>query len=508
MNMKKYILIILTVSMMASSCEKFLDVNRLEDYPSESTPNFLLPPVQAWLGTAHFDHGECNAYFAQQVATLSGYHKYKDRWDWVDANRIAQWRRHYHDVGVNALNLIKTSAAEGSKNYEAVGRICFVLSFQLATDVFGDMPYDQAFMGNPSPRYDAQSYIYTKMLAELEIALQNIVDHDPVTNRKMTSKEDIVFNGDIAKWKQLALALRARILLHLTPNVNQDYEAVITAANAALTGWTDVLYDYSKGDGKSALQMNQWGPSKADPDWDYANNILDLSAPSEFMLLHVLKYDYENATVTDPRQPLLMTPRDTTETGEDLYLYVVPTEGKDAIKANTQYPDLYNSYVTKDLSPMIWFAEEELHFILAEAYFLSGNPGPAFTSFVAGIQKNMQRAGVASADIAAFLAGPNVPHNSTELTISDIMMQKYLALYLQGEVWTDMRRHDYDPQIYKGLKKPKYLAYYWDATNPDEWIERLPYDTETEEIYNKPTLVELGAYQNPEWMKKPMFWAK
>ena len=328
---------------LITSCEKFLDVNKAVDYPSESSPNFLLPPVQAWLSTAHFDHGECNAYFTQQVATLSGYHKYKDRWDWVDANRIAQWRRHYHDIGVNALNLVKTAGAEGSKNYEAVGRICFVLSFQLATDVFGDMPYDQAFVGNPSPRYDPQQYIYGKMLEELEIALQNIEDYDPITSRKMTAKEDFVFNGDLTKWKQLAIALKARILIHLTPNVNQDYEAVITAANAALSGWTDVLYDYSKGKGESALQKNQWGPSKADPDWDYANNILDVSAPSEFMLLQVLKYDYENASVTDPRQPLLMAPRDTNNIGEILYLYVVPTEGKNATKADTLYPNCMTS---------------------------------------------------------------------------------------------------------------------------------------------------------------------
>jgi hypothetical protein len=88
------------------------------------------------------------------------------------------------------------------------------------------------------------------------------------------------------------------------------------------------------------------------------------------------------------------------------------------------------------------------------------------------------------------------------------MIQKYVALRLQGEIWVDMRRYGYSDQIYPGLKRPKRLAYYWDADNPSEWIQRLPYDTETEEIYNKPELERLGAYQNPDWLKTPMFWAK
>ena len=223
------------------------------------------------------------------------------------------------------------------------------------------------------------------------------------------------------------------------------------------------------------------------------------------MLLNVLKFNYTDTIITDPRQALLL---DTTGSHADTYLYVVPSEGKDATRSDDEYPNLLGSYVTQDKAPLIWLSEEELHFIKAEALFQSGDAASAFISFKEGIQKHMQRVGVAPSDIVAFIAGPTVPQNAAELTLSDIMMQKYLALYLQGEAWADMRRHNYDSQIYKGLKRPKYLAYYWNEDNPNEWIERLPYDTETEEIYNKPTLEALGAYQNPEWLKKPMFWAK
>ncbi|MBV6646778.1 MAG: SusD/RagB family nutrient-binding outer membrane lipoprotein, partial [Cyclobacteriaceae bacterium] len=285
-------------------------------------------------------------------------------------------------------------------------------------------------------------------------------------------------------------------------NVNQDYAEVIQAADDALAIWKDAYYDYTNGD-SNPLQMNQWGESKADPGWDYANNILDRSAPGEFFLVRGLGYDDVNHIVTDPRQPLLMTPNTSDE-----YLSIIAGEGKIAVFADEDYPNLYGSHLTQDRSPMPFFTEEELHFIKAEAYFQSGNPTEAFNSFQEGIEVNMTRVGVAGADIAAFLSGPTVPQSSASLTLSNIMMQKYVALYLQGETWVDMRRHDYDPQIYVGLQRPNGLAFYWDEDDETEWIERLPYDTETEELYNKPTLEELGAFQNPDWLKQPMMWAK
>ena len=497
---KIFILAVLLVSI--TSCEKFLDVNEDLDSPYTSTPDFLLPPVIANMATSIYDHGETDSYFTQQVATLSGYHYEKDRWDYLKAHRIPQWRRHYHNISINAKHVVQSAERENSTNYKGVANIIYALSTLTTTDMFGDMPFTEALDGNPAPKYDDQQFIYSEIVKILDDAIATLENTDLNTSRKLTSEEDIVYNGDITKWIKFAHAIKARALLHLTPNVNQNYSEVIAEAKKALDGWQDAVFNYALGDG-SSLQINQWGPSKSRPDWDYRANILDKSAPSHFMLIEALKYDEENKVVNDPRQPLLMKPNDKGD-----YLYVYPAEGKSATLSETDFPDLYNSYVTGDLSPMLFFTEEELHFILAEAYFQSGDLNNAFTSFTDGIKANMKRAGVSDDDINSFMNGSTVPHNSSEITLSDIMMQKYVALWLQGEIWVDMRRYGYNDQIYPGLKKPKYLAYYWDTSNPNEWIQRLPYDTETEEIYNKPELERLGAYQNPDWLKKPMFWAK
>ena len=43
--------------------------------------------------------------------------------------------------------------------------------------------------------------------------------------------------------------------------------------------------------------------------------------------------------------------------------------------------------------------------------------------------------------------------------------------------------------------------------SPNAWVTRLNYDPETEDKYNRAELERLGAYKNPEWMKKRMIWA-
>lgn len=500
--MIKKILIFTLLLLSLNSCDKFLDVNEDLDSPYTSTPNFLLPSVIANMATSIYDHGETDAYFTQQVATLSGYHREKDRWDYLTAHRIPQWRRHFHDISVNAKHVIQSAQRENSTNYEGIANIIYAFSCLNSTDMFGDMPFSESLDGNPAPKYDEQKFIYSESIKILDDAIELLTNTDLNTCRKITNKEDNIFGGDINKWISFAHAIKARALLHLTPNVNTDYDIIITEVNLALSNWNDVLFNYSTGD-KSALQLNQWGPSKSKPDWDYRANYLDKSAPSYFSLIEVLKYDEENKIIRDPRQKLLMKPN---EKGE--YLYVYPSEGKSATLSEKDFPNLYDTYMTGDISPMIFFTKEELLFILAEAQFAKGDVEEAYSSFNDAIIENMKRVGVNLSDVTDFLLGETVPQNSGDLTLSDIMMQKYVALWLQGEVWTDMRRYDYSDQIYTGLKKPKYSAYYWDRNNPNEWIERLPYDTETEEIYNKPELERLGAYQNPDWLKNPMFWAK
>ena len=47
-----------------------------------------------------------------------------------------------------------------------------------------------------------------------------------------------------------------------------------------------------------------------------------------------------------------------------------------------------------------------------------------------------------------------------------------------------------------------------DAEKENTWVQRLNYDPETEEKYNRAELERLGAYRNHLWLREPMIWAE
>ena len=106
------------------------------------------------------------------------------------------------------------------------------------------------------------------------------------------------------------------------------------------------------------------------------------------------------------------------------------------------------------------------------------------------------------------------------------MQMKYVAMYMQPEQWTDMRRYHYSNNrnhygiganqeiVYPTLRRPYNLyAPYWidgmsETEKENTWIQRINYDPETEEKYNRKELERLGAYKNYLWLREPMIWAE
>ncbi|MEE0974149.1 MAG: hypothetical protein UH853_00380, partial [Muribaculaceae bacterium] len=116
--------------------------------------------------------------------------------------------------------------------------------------------------------------------------------------------------------------------------------------------------------------------------------------------------------------------------------------------------------------------------------------------------------------------------NPDEFNLSDLMQQKYVAMYMQPEQWTDMRRYHYSNKrnnisigpdseiVYPELRRPYnlYQAYWVDnLTQEDQektWIQRLNYDPQTEDVYNRNEVIRVGAFKDFKWLMKPMIWAE
>src|SRR5690606_15392321 len=87
--------------------------------------------------------------------------------------------------------------------------------FHRLTDMYGDVPYLESglafYQQIYKPKYDTQKAIYEHMLAELEDATAKLN-----ANATLYPVADIVYDGDIQKWKKLGYSMMLRLGMRLS----------------------------------------------------------------------------------------------------------------------------------------------------------------------------------------------------------------------------------------------------------------------------------------------------
>ena len=556
MNKYKVIILSLLISFMGASCEDWLYDNVNEDAAHEVLPQQVLPVVLFYSAQLQFDHAEYGAYLTQTLTTggrnQTSSFAYKSGWgDFLTMNRHPQWRRHFYDIGVNAKEIIDEAHEAQAWNLELIGRTLRLMSTQMTTDLFGDMPRSEAYESN-SPHYDTQESIYEWMNQEIEELIGMYEDPtytEAATNIPIDQSIDRVFAGDLNKWKHYTYALKARLLLRKLPNWENNAatcQAIITAVNRALEGWEDVLYRF---DGGNGAQNSPWGEAFGSTEqgglgWEGRGNMLNSAVPTKYFMENILgvfeSHNNLKGWAEDPRILAFMSarpgPSGTSDSGTEMR-YLDTNIGMDVSYKVDNYPTLFPevdgkkvSVYTQNTGYVPLFLEEELLLIKAEATYWSGDKPTARSLTMQAAEINFDRFNLSSIYGSSYTRyRNNYLGNETGtgnyvttyfpadgFNIGHIMRQKYVCLYLQPEQWTDMRRYNYSCEengiqydnsyVYPGLKRPNniYEAHWGD--DPKAWINRINYDPETEENYNKAELERLGAYKNYQWLRKPMIW--
>ena len=580
--MKKTLYILLSgiTALSLTACQDFLDINTDPDTPITVTLDQALPPALFYAAQLCYDHAEYGVYMCQALTTggksQTGSYPYSQGWEFLGVNRHPMWRRHYYDLGANIQKLNEMAESQGSLNYELIGRTIMLHSTMFTTDVFGDMPRSEVYQ-KTSPRYDTQAEVYDWMFEEADELVKLYQDPDwtkGATALPISETTDRIYGGDMQKWGVLAKALRCRLWLRKLPNWDNTpatCQKIITMVDEVLSdpNWQEPQYHYPGGLTESNCP---WGPyAPVINAWESRGNRLSSSIPTTFFAYAILggyvQYGTSVRYALDPRAEMIMSPRETSATGSSALRWLESNIGMDVSMKVTYYPDLYatnghNPY-TSNTGYIPLITEEELLFIKAEAQYWSGDKAGAYNTTLDAVRHNMDRYGVQQDGLTGKAKDRydrffevRLP-GASQFTIADLMQQKYVAMYLQPEQWTDMRRYNYSSKtngiFYDGVpvytvttchnsKRPKknavtdfteeyslrrpYNLYapYWDQPDcyedpssktvysPNAWVNRLNPDTETETKYNKAELIRIGACNasgqvDYHWMQKHLIWA-
>jgi hypothetical protein len=315
----------------------------------------------------------------------------------------------YAIVMMNLHIMIQKANALSSPYYTGVGQVLMAYSLGTMTDLFGDIPYSEAFQGsaNLTPKFDKQQDIYADIKSLLDSAVINLSASSSVYS---PSTNDLIFGGDNGKWIATAYSLKARYAIHLSKiNGNSAYtDALVAISAGAISDASD-----------SSDCEFQFGQASINNSPQY---LFDVGRPG-YLVMGALIIDSLNSTV-DPRGPIYA---DTAVGG--ILVGSKPGElngSASPIGALFKAPDAKVSLVN--------FVETK--FIEAEANFQLGNLAAAASAYNAAVIGSLTKYGVRNA------AWENTYANETAgtITLSKIMFQKYLGLYLQLEVYNDWRR--------------------------------------------------------------------
>lgn len=341
----------------------------------------------------------------------------QDLWDIITLNTDEATKGDMAQFGPNA-------------NQIAAARIMLAYTYLQAVELWGDVPYasyagtNESFQANQLKSKDImhvayanQEDIYPDMLNELDQA-QSAIEGDFVI------EGDNFFGGDAAQWKKFANSLRLRIanrIKDVYPGAQAHIDAAIAAgvmeSNSDNAG---VTYEQNAENGSPMYRAY------------YVSNRTDFAPSMQFVeLLQGKRGNFPE----DPRLDIFVA--DNT----DGFKVGVPLTASNGIVSSFQHESFPGAAIigTKTSAPDY----TEIYMEYAEVCFIRSElENWDQTWYEKGVRASMERWGVAASVIDTYI--DNLPAASEE----NVMMQKYIALYMQPmEAWSEYRRTGYPNTI-------------------------------------------------------------
>ncbi len=501
--MKKYIFSILIASMVGiSGCKDYLDINSDPSVPQQAQASALLAPlIQQMARGEQFDIRYIGKYvqnYAQSTAN--------DVWDlhgYIASSDASgeKWRSHYFGIGGNVDLLVADANANQRWDYSGAAKAIRAWSWQSTTDYHGEMILKQIFEPN---RYvfdfDSQEEVYAEVVRLSNEALADLNKTDGAVSTASLRRGDNVYAGDRTKWIKFVYGNLARNANHLSNKATYKPDQVIEYVDKALASNADnFIIPFN---GSSTADASFFGPLR---------NNMGGFRQTAFMVSLLDGSVFGDAP--DPRLPIMLT-----ASPDGLYRGVVPGSGDpNNVNGNTRRVptpwgvqlDAYVStstpgkYIYRNNAGFPVITYSELQFIKAEAAFKKGDRATALDAYRKGIIAHMDYAGVAATARDAYMASRAVKKTGADLTLSDIMLQKYVSLAVHGslETWVDMRRYRYSPDVYTGFKLPTTLS----VDNNGKPAVRVRPRFNSEYVWNRASLDKIGANGNDYHTIEPWF---
>ncbi|GAB2834843.1 RagB/SusD family nutrient uptake outer membrane protein [Ferruginibacter profundus] len=502
----------ISLAVFVGSCDKGLeDLNKNKVNPTTVDPVFLLNnaviqssyPVKALV----FDMGIVQQMISPNGGVLAGANFNQDS---RDVTTAPMWAVYYQNViKYNYDVIVNTKNLPARSNLYNMARIFQAFSFMVLTDEYGDIPYTDAGTGYSNqvllPKYDAQQTIYPKLIQELTEATAALNAGGTIES------SDVLYSGDIAKWKKFGYSLLLRAGMRLSKADAAKAQTAVAAAFAGGVILSNADNAYIRHDANYNQPIGGTLNGSEAANFYLAKPFVDQLKNTSDPRLSAIAIRYVGATSGNGQTVAAGSTNAAQQIGMPMGKdngTIVAQAAADGLASFYDYSQADRRRIVKTTSPVFLVTAAQTNLLLAEARFRGWiTTGTAAQYFSDGIKAHMDQMATydAGCAIAAGARDTYVAANplgaGTEL--NQINTQYWIASFLNGpEAFANFRRSGFPALTPNPYGQPN---------NPDvpngTFIRRLTYPT-SELSVNTTNVNAAIAAQGPDKLSTRVWWDK
>lgn len=515
-NLKKIVLIGFIVGTTFACTSDFEEINTNPNRTTvgEIQASGMFEPLlyngaNAWMNYSWYWNNE----LIQFTAFTGGTTRQEHRYFISDGNWQSVWNL-YTRYANNALHMYDMSLEQDERSLEAIALTLKVLYMSNLTDMFGDVPYSEAFTarkpnGTTKPKFDSQKEVYLQMFADLMEA-NEIYATKPIFAKPSL---DGMYKGNMEQWRKFNNSLYLRLLNRVSGRSEMNTD---TKMMEILNNPEKYPIFTSNADNATVIFSGN------DP---YRSQFADSNEGSftssgrklteQLIKMTVISDDNGNQTYEDPRLPIYGKKNPNVNVNPDNIWKgtIAGVSEQDQSAADRGSSWLNAAVFVRSDAPGTFMDYAEVQFILAEAALKGKIPGgelAAKTYYENAVTASVEKwaelgqysevpVTITSTDISTLLSSELASWDNATNKEELIGNQKYLALFFVGmEAYHEYRRTGY-PNLTIGNG-----AVFNDYILPT----RFAYPTTTMATNNENAQEALQRMGGENTMKTPVWWSK
>lgn len=407
----KFLIIAILFTLSFTSCSEWLDVNHDPD-AIEQVPNAeaLLPAAE--LGIANnmmgWDFGFGGGYWVQYWTQSYTASQFKTLCEYLPQDFNTAYTSLMSGSLADLRRIKSMTVNDENKGYYFVAEALSIYTWQIITDVWGDMPYFEALRGDEgiySPAQDNGEDIYADLLTRVN----NLLAID-LSGSSISKTQDVIYQGDLSKWHEFASSLKLKLMLRLSETPAYSNAALLTYVQSA-----DLLSATAK---VSGTMWNDAMEGKRHPMREFQ------AGGANYMSQNVIAsksfFDYLKSN-NDPRLAKLFSGTEAAFFGD------FDSKDDSDNDGTTDDKEKYATVVFPADMDLVVMSKWEVEFYIAEVYARAGMNPEAKAHYEAGVKASLAQHGIASESILEAGGYAAWVNGTAEEEIKQIAMQKWVA---------------------------------------------------------------------------------